>query len=76
LQRDSGPGLHIELKPFLLGALFRDIGTPLVPMEGMPEAKRMYARKDMDDWDRYWGAINAQVRLLTFLLFNLMTYNA
>ncbi|KAL8277401.1 hypothetical protein RQP46_010241 [Phenoliferia psychrophenolica] len=60
LQRESGPGLKIELKPFLLGALFRAIGTPMVPMETMPEAKKTYILQDQQVWAKYWNAINAQ----------------
>ncbi|KAM0750379.1 thioredoxin-like protein [Meredithblackwellia eburnea MCA 4105] len=60
LQRESGSGLIIELKPFLLGALFREIGTPIVPMQNMPEEKQRYARQDQEDWVRYWSAVNAQ----------------
>eukprot|EP00731_Ephydatia_muelleri_P032388 Em0023g895a len=48
----------IEWVPILLGALFRQIGTPLVPMQAMSEAKVKYGTKDMKDWCDY-----AQVEL-------------
>ncbi|KAK4048212.1 hypothetical protein OIV83_004917 [Microbotryomycetes sp. JL201] len=60
IQRDAGPGLKIELKPFLLGALFKAIGTPMVPMEAASEARRKYTRQDMEDWSSYWDLVNAQ----------------
>ncbi|SCZ90306.1 BZ3500_MvSof-1268-A1-R1_Chr9g10785 [Microbotryum saponariae] len=60
IQRESGPGLTIELVPFLLGALFKGIGTPMVPMESMSEARRKYKMQDLQDWNRYWTAVNAQ----------------
>ncbi|SCV70047.1 BQ2448_1441 [Microbotryum intermedium] len=60
IQRESGPGLTIELVPFLLGALFKAIGTPMVPMESMSEARRNYNMQDLQDWNRYWTAVNAQ----------------
>lgn len=60
LQRDAGPGLKIELKPFLLGGLFRAIGTPLVPMNTLSEAKRRYNAQDLMDWSAYWDGCNAK----------------
>jgi 2-hydroxychromene-2-carboxylate isomerase len=60
LQRDAGPGLKIELKPFLLGALFKAIGTPVVPMNSLSEAKRQYNAQDLMDWSAYWDGCNAK----------------
>lgn len=40
----------IEWNPILLGALFKQIGTPLVPMQAMSEAKVTYGSKDLRDW--------------------------
>ncbi|KAK4700647.1 hypothetical protein P7C70_g5596, partial [Phenoliferia sp. Uapishka_3] len=56
----EAPGLEIILKPFLLGALFRTIGTPMMPMLTMPEVKRKYVLQDQRDWTKYWNAVNAQ----------------
>ena len=42
-------------KPFLLGGLFKAIGTPLVPIATYPEAKRKYAWDDMQRWAAHWG---------------------
>lgn len=37
-------------QPFFLGGLFKAIGTPMVPIETYPEAKRRYYEKDMLRW--------------------------
>jgi len=51
-------GATLEYKPILLGALFRNIGTPNVPMFAMSDAKRNYFAKDMEDWKAFHGKIN------------------
>jgi 2-hydroxychromene-2-carboxylate isomerase len=48
-------GATVQWRPILLGALFREIGTPDVPMFAMAEAKRQYMSQDLDDWARWWG---------------------
>ena len=42
-------------KPFLLGALFKTIGTPNVPLHVMPEAKSRLYRLDLFRWADHWG---------------------
>lgn len=42
-------------KPFLLGALFKTIGTPNVPLHAMPEPKARLYRLDLFRWADYWG---------------------
>ncbi len=42
-------------RPFLLGGLFREIGTPLVPIAEMSEAKRAYTQLDMHRWADHWN---------------------
>ena len=42
-------------KPFLLGALFKTIGTPNVPLHAMPEAKARLYRADLFRWADAWG---------------------
>jgi len=37
-------------KPFLLGALFKTIGTPNVPLHAMPEPKARLTRMDLFRW--------------------------
>lgn len=53
IAREHGAGL--VWRPFLLGALFREIGTPLVPIAAMPEPKRRYVLTDMQRWADHWG---------------------
>ncbi|MCO5556578.1 hypothetical protein L7F22_010128 [Adiantum nelumboides] len=43
-------------KPFLLGALFRAIETPNVPLLTLTRSRAAYARKDMEDWSNYHNA--------------------
>ncbi|KAF2214389.1 hypothetical protein CERZMDRAFT_37374 [Cercospora zeae-maydis SCOH1-5] len=60
LKRQFGHRLQIEMKPFLLGILFREIGAPNLPMAAMSEQKRNYSRLDHGDWVRWWNAVNVQ----------------
>ncbi|HTJ42557.1 MAG TPA: 2-hydroxychromene-2-carboxylate isomerase [Kofleriaceae bacterium] len=46
---------NVTWRPLLLGGLFREIGTPDVPMFAMCEAKRKYTGLDMSRWARWWG---------------------
>jgi len=48
-------GAEVWWRPLLLGALFRAIGTPLVPIAEMSEPKRRYVRMDMERWAAHWG---------------------
>lgn len=48
-------GLDVEWSPILLGALFRAIGTPNVPLHAMNETRQAYALRDMQDWADGWG---------------------
>ncbi len=48
-------GVEVALVPILLGALFRSIGTPDVPLFEMNQVKQAYVRRDLDDWARWWG---------------------
>ena len=60
LKRQFGDRLRIEMKPFLLGILFREIGAPNLPMAAISEQKRNYSKLDHGDWVRWWNAINVQ----------------
>jgi len=46
--------VEIQWRPILLGALFREIGTPDVPLFEMSAAKRDYVGRDLKDWARWW----------------------
>jgi 2-hydroxychromene-2-carboxylate isomerase len=48
-------GAALTFRPFLLGALFKAIGTPLVPLHAMPDAKARYYRLELDRWAARWG---------------------
>lgn len=45
--------VEVEWVPIVVGALFQKIGTPVVPMQAISEAKRSYGRKDLLDWAKY-----------------------
>lgn len=47
-------GAEVRWRPMLLGALFKSIGAPIVPLFEMNEAKRTYMGKDLNDWAHYW----------------------
>jgi 2-hydroxychromene-2-carboxylate isomerase len=49
-------GASIRWKPFLLGALFKAIGTTDVPLFTMPEPKRALALLDMTRWSEHHRA--------------------
>ncbi len=48
-------GATIHWRPFLLRALFKAIGTPVVPMQAASEPKRRYLQRDVLDWAAYWN---------------------
>jgi len=48
-------GARLELKPILVGALFREIGTPNLPLATMSQAKRAYFSRDMQYWCAFYG---------------------
>ena len=47
-------GAAVTFRPMLLGALFRDLGTADVPLLHMPEAKRRYVARELEQWARWW----------------------
>ncbi|MBV69929.1 MAG: hypothetical protein CMH52_01145 [Myxococcales bacterium] len=51
----AGHGATLQWRPILLGALFREIGTPDVPLFEMSEPKRRYMSTDLGDWAQFWG---------------------
>jgi 2-hydroxychromene-2-carboxylate isomerase len=48
-------GASVVYRPFLLGALFKAIGTPNVPLSAMPEPKQRLVRADLFRWADHWG---------------------
>ncbi|MBZ0231239.1 MAG: 2-hydroxychromene-2-carboxylate isomerase, partial [Deltaproteobacteria bacterium] len=51
----AGATAGLRWRPMLLGALFRDIGTPDVPLFAMPDAKRTYVSREIGRWAKWWG---------------------
>ncbi|AKT37349.1 2-hydroxychromene-2-carboxylate isomerase [Chondromyces crocatus] len=43
-------GAKVNYRPFLLGALFKSIGTPMVPLFSLSDAKRRYIGTDIVRW--------------------------
>lgn len=48
-------GTTVEWVPMLLGAVFKQIGTPIVPMMAASAPKARYYAQDMRDWAAHWG---------------------
>lgn len=44
----------VRWRPFLLGALFKAVGTPLVPIATFPEPKRRHQALDLQRWADHW----------------------
>ncbi|MCA9608512.1 MAG: 2-hydroxychromene-2-carboxylate isomerase [Myxococcales bacterium] len=50
----AAAGASVRFRPFLLGALFDRIGTPMIPLHSFPEAKRRHQELDLERWAAYW----------------------
>ncbi len=50
----AASGATVRWRPFLLGALFKQIGTPVVPMAGQSKAKQLWTHRDLGDWAAHW----------------------
>jgi len=48
-------GHTVVWRPFLLGALFKEIGTPVVPIATFVPAKAAIAMQDQYRWAEHWG---------------------
>ena len=44
----------VRWRPILVGALFRRIGTPDVPIAEFPQPKRAYVQRDLQHWAAHW----------------------
>ena len=49
------PSVEIEWRPILVGALFRRIGTPDVPLDSFTAPKRAYMARDIQHWAGHWN---------------------
>ena len=50
----SRTGAKLVYRPLLLGALFKAIGTAMVPLFTMPAAKQLYNSVELDRWAGRW----------------------
>jgi 2-hydroxychromene-2-carboxylate isomerase len=48
-------GAKLTVRPMLLGALFKTLGTADAPMMTWSQAKQRYYFQDMERWARHWG---------------------
>jgi len=55
-------------QPFLLGGLFKAIGTPMVPLHSFNPPKKRYYERDLQMWAAHWN-----VPLITPTLFPINT---
>jgi 2-hydroxychromene-2-carboxylate isomerase len=51
----SRHGARVAYEPFLLGGLFRAIGTPMVPLAEMPAPKAAYVRRELERFAAHGG---------------------
>ncbi len=47
-------GATVTWRPMLLGAVFKQLGTPNVPMLAVPEPKRRYYARELEYWASRW----------------------
>jgi 2-hydroxychromene-2-carboxylate isomerase len=48
-------GARVRFRPFLLGGLFKQLGTPDVPLFAMPTPKRAHVARDLQRWADLYG---------------------
>lgn len=54
-QFQAETGHTVIFKPILLGALFKQIGTPMVPLFTMSREKQKYVMRDIKRWADWWS---------------------
>ncbi|HTE55577.1 MAG TPA: 2-hydroxychromene-2-carboxylate isomerase [Kofleriaceae bacterium] len=47
-------GARLEWRPMLLGAVFKELGGPNVPLLAMSESRRRYMGRELDVWASAW----------------------
>jgi 2-hydroxychromene-2-carboxylate isomerase len=56
IERVAGAhGAQVRWRPMLLGAVFKAIGSPNVPLLAQSEPKRRYLSRDVADWAEFWN---------------------
>jgi 2-hydroxychromene-2-carboxylate isomerase len=48
-------GAKVTYRPMLLGAIFRAVGTPNIPLLAMNGHKQKYYSRDLENWAGWWG---------------------
>lgn len=48
-------GARVSFRPFLLGALFKDLGGPMIPLATFTAPKQRHVELDMHRWADHWG---------------------
>ena len=51
----SAAASEVRFRPFLLGALFKVVGTPIVPLHSFSAPKRAHQEADLVRWATHWG---------------------
>lgn len=55
LAAEAGDYLTINLKPTLLGIVFKEIGTPVVPTAVATKARQAWQQVELQRWASYWS---------------------
>ena len=50
----AAAGARVRWRPVLVGALFKRVGTPIVPLHTFPAPKRAYVQRDLVNWAAHW----------------------
>lgn len=48
-------GARVTWRPVLLGAIFKELGTPIPPLLQKSQAQQRFLLRDLNDWARRWG---------------------
>ncbi len=48
-------GIKIKRRPMLLGAVFKAVGAPMIPLHVMPKPKQMYNGRELIRWANYFA---------------------
>ena len=56
IRAEAGPYLNVILKPTLLGIVFMQIGTPVVPTAVATKARQEWQQVEIQRWANYWSS--------------------
>ncbi|KAI9006885.1 thioredoxin-like protein [Hyaloraphidium curvatum] len=57
IQAEAGTNLKIVMKPTLLGIVFKEIGTPIVPTAVASKARQEWQQVELKRWAEYWSTL-------------------